>query len=211
MTGTSPPTPRKTLLMAGSAITAGAIVLFAGLIPAEYGRDPTGLGKLTGISALWSPAETKVDATVTASAARSYPARFRSDVISIPLGVESLDGGGQVSELEYKVHMQKGATLIYSWDVPGVANPEEFYTEFHGHTLESRDKMTVAEYRKATGTKDNGALVAPFDGIHGWYVQNQSVKPVTITLRLSGFYDLIPAGQPGNEAGLVAGVGPVRP
>ena len=136
MTEAAPPTQRRTLILAGSAIVTGALVLFAGLIPAEYGRDPTGLGKLTGISALWSPAETKVDATVTASAARSYPARFRSDVISIPLGVESLDGGGQANDLEYKVHMQKGATLIYSWEVPGVADPEEFYTEFHGHTLE---------------------------------------------------------------------------
>jgi hypothetical protein len=208
MIETAPPTQRKTLMLAASAIVAGALVLFGGLIPAEYGRDPTGLGKLTGISALWSPAETKVDASVTASAARSYPAPFRSDVISILLGVE---GGEQASELEYKVHMQKGATLIYSWDVPGIAEPEEFYSEFHGHTLESREKMTVADYRKATGTRDNGALVAPFDGIHGWYVQNQSVKPVTLTLRLSGFYDPIPAGKPGNEAGLVARQGPVRP
>jgi hypothetical protein len=208
MIETAPPTQRKTLMLTGSAIVAGALVLFGGLIPAEYGRDPTGLGKLTGISALWSPAEIIVDATVTASAAQSYPAPFRSDVISIPLGVE---GSEQTSELEYKVHMPKGATLIYSWEVPGIAESTEFYTEFHGHTLESREKMTVADYRKATGTKDNGALVAPFDGIHGWYVQNQSVKPVTMTLRLSGFYSLIPAGQPGNEAGLAARQGPLRP
>jgi hypothetical protein len=193
--------PRQTLVMLGSAALAGAVILFGGLIPAEYGRDPTGLGRLTGISALWAPAETKVDAKTTIAAARSYPDAFRSDVITIPLGVSDF---GQVYELEYKVRMKKGATLVYSWDVPGVPNPEEFYTEFHGHTLESREKMTVADYRKSTGTKDNGALSAPFDGIHGWYVQNQSVKPVKLTLRLAGFYDLIPAGQPGNEAGLVA-------
>jgi len=201
MIETAAPTRRKTIMLAGSAIVAGAIVLFAGLIPAEYGRDPTGLGKLTGVMALWSPPETKVDATVTASAARSYPTPFRSDVITIPLGVE---GSEQGSELEYKVHMQKGATLIYSWEVPGIADPTEFYTEFHGHTLESREAMTVADYRKSTGTSDNGALVAPFDGIHGWYVQNQSARPVTMKLRLSGFYELVPAGQPGNEAGLAA-------
>jgi hypothetical protein len=201
MTETAPPTQRKTLMLVGSAIVAGALVLFGGLIPAEYGRDSIGLGRLTGINALWSPAEIKVDGTVTASAAQSYSTPFRSDVISIPLGVE---GGEQTSELEYKVQMEKGATLIYSWEVPGIADQEEFYTEFHGHTLESREKMTVADYRKATGTKDNGALVAPFDGIHGWYVQNQSVRPVTLTLRVSGFYSLIPAGQPGNEAGLKA-------
>jgi hypothetical protein len=201
MTDVTTPTPRRALILIGSAFLLGALIVFAGLIPAEYGRDPIGFGNLTGISALWTPTETKVDAKVSTSAARSYPTPFRSDVVTIPLGVADL---GQEYELEYKVHMKKGATLIYRWDVPGVANPEEIYTEFHGHTLESRDKMTVADYRKATGIQDNGALVAPFDGIHGWYVQNQSLKPVTLTLRLSGFYDLIPSGQPGNEAGLSA-------
>ena len=86
----------------------------------------------------------------------------------------------------------------------GVADPEEFYTEFHGHTVIDSLSMTVAEYRKAVGVADNGVLVAPFAGIHGWYFQNQSVGAVKVKLRLAGFYTLIPAGEPGNEAGLSA-------
>ena len=62
----------------------------------------------------------------------------------------------------------------------------------------------MAEYRKAAGTTDNGVLVAPFAGIHGWYFQNQSVGAVKVKLRLAGFYTLIPAGEPGNEAELSA-------
>jgi hypothetical protein len=42
--------------------------------------------------------------------------------------------------------------------------------------------------------------VAPFEGIHGWYFQNQSDKALTVHLKLSGFYDLIPPGEYGNEA-----------
>jgi hypothetical protein len=210
MTDTAPPNPSRyrTLALLGTAIAVGALIVFGGLVPAEYGRDPIGLGKLTGISALWAPPETKVDAKVTAAAARSYDTPFRSDIVTISLGVFELK---QVDDLEYKVRMNKGATLIYSWDVPGIADPEEFYTEFHGHTPGVRETMTVADYRKATGTKDSGSLVAPFDGIHGWYVQNQSIKPVKLTLRLSGFYDLIPAGEPGNEAGIIAhGIGATK-
>jgi hypothetical protein len=30
--------------------------------------------------------------------------------------------------------------------------------------------------------------VAPFDGIHGWYFQNQSDKKVVVHLKLSGFF-----------------------
>jgi hypothetical protein len=64
--------------------------------------------------------------------------------------------------------------------------------------------MTVANYRKATGLSQRGALTAPFDGIHGWFFQNNGDMPVVVRLRLSGFYDLIPSGQAGNEAGIVA-------
>jgi hypothetical protein len=42
--------------------------------------------------------------------------------------------------------------------------------------------------------------------VHGWYLQNQSVNPVTVKLRVSGFYELIPPGETGNEAGIIANV-----
>jgi hypothetical protein len=62
----------------------------------------------------------------------------------------------------------------------------------------------VVEYRQATGTSSNGTLVAPIPGVHGWYLQNQSAKPVVVRLRLAGFYELVPPGEYGNEAGIVA-------
>jgi hypothetical protein len=31
-------------------------------------------------------------------------------------------------------------------------------------------------------------LTAPFDGVHGWYLQNQSDHPVVVRLQLAGFY-----------------------
>ena len=63
-------------------------------------------------------------------------------------------------------------------------------------------KPVVMEYRQSTGISGNGALVAPFEGVHGWYVQNQSDKPLTVHLKLSGFYELVPPGEYGNEAGV---------
>ena len=66
--------------------------------------------------------------------------------------------------------------------------------------------MTVSTYRQAFGLKQQGALTAPFDGIQGWQFSNSSEKPVVVRLRLAGFYELIPSGQPGNEAGIVANV-----
>ena len=211
MTGSSeaemmvPPLRRAVLRVTIGAIAAAAIVILVGILPAEYDRDPTGLGKLLGTSRLWAPEENVVKpaaGSVAAPASRSYPAPFRSDVILVPLAA----GGDpdRKDEIEYKVHLEKGGSLVYSWDVPGISNPDEFYTEFHGHTIESGKAMTVAYYRKATGLSDNGVLTVPFSGVHGWYLQNQSEKPVTVKLKLAGFYTLIPAGQPGNEAGIEA-------
>ena len=199
----APPSRRTILLVTLGSLATALLILFAGVLPAEYNRDPTGLGRLTAIARLWAPEEQKVaTANASAPASRSYPVPFRSDVIEIPLTTGDDTSGG--NELEYKVHLEKGAAYIYSWSVSGVSDPEEFYTEFHGHTVSDGKSMTVAEYRKATGTSDNGVLTAPFTGIHGWYFQNQSVGAVKVTLRLAGFYKLIPEGQPGNEKGLTA-------
>jgi hypothetical protein len=196
---------RGALVLLGSAIVAGGIVFVGAILPAEFGRDPLGLGRATGVTALWTPEERPVAASAEkAAASRSYPLPFRSDLIEVPLDTYE---SGRPSELEYKVHLRKGSTLIYSWEAPGVTNPDEFYSEFHGHTIARGRTMTVSEYRKAPGFRDNGALVAPFDGVHGWYFQNSTAHPVKVRVRLSGFYELVPAGQPGNEAGL-APVGP---
>lgn len=64
--------------------------------------------------------------------------------------------------------------------------------------------MTVAEYRKESGVSDKGTLTAPLDGIHGWYFLNTAEGPVRVKLRMTGFFDVIPPGEPGNEAGITA-------
>ena len=199
---------RHIVLLTATALIVALVILFGAILPAEYNSDPTGLGRLTGTAKLWAPTEQVVapaepnGVAARASDARSYPTAFRSDVVEVPLKASGDPERGD--EVEYKVHLKKGGSYVYSWSVSGIANPEEFYTEFHGHTLAQGAAMTVVYYRKATGTKDNGVLTAPFDGVHGWFFQNQSVKPVTVKLRIAGFYDLIPAGRPGNEMGLSA-------
>jgi hypothetical protein len=41
--------------------------------------------------------------------------------------------------------------------------------------------------------------------------ENRSAKAVTVRLKISGFYDLIPAGETGNKAGIVpSAAGPVE-
>jgi hypothetical protein len=102
--------------------------------------------------------------------------------------------------------MKKDATLIYEWSVADIPVSTEFYFDFHGHTLSDGKEMTVATYRKDTGTSANGALTAPFDGVHGWYFQNQSLNNVVVRVKISGFYELIQPGEAGNESHVIANV-----
>ena len=189
----------------GAAVLAALIVLGA-ILPAEFNRDPLGVGKLSGLSRLWAPQDKTVGADAGGAArAREYDIPFRTDVVEIPLG--DFLAGADKSELEYKVRMAKDATLTYSWEVVGATEPRDFHFDQHGHTTPVPGQpMTVSTYKQAFGLKQQGALTAPFDGIQGWQFSNSSETPVVVRLRLAGFYELIPAGQPGNEAGIVANV-----
>ena len=200
----------RLLLAIALALAAALLILFAAVLPAEYGRDPTGLGKLTGLDRLWAPKEIKLDASSGAGPlAREYPAAWRTDVIEIPLKAASNNPAD--FQIEYKVRMPKGATLIYDWEVVGAKYADDLYYDFHGHTVaEGGEAMTVATYKQAQASRAAGALTAAFDGIHGWFFQNGGLTPVTVRIRLAGFYELIPAGQPGNEAGVVANVPAAR-
>jgi hypothetical protein len=199
------PAGRLIALTAGGLIVA-TVAVFGAILPAEFNMDPLGIGKATGLSRLWAPPEVAFDASKagTGPLAREYDMAFRTDTIEIPL--RDGDDRTRGNELEYKVRMKQGATLIYEWSVADIEVPEEFYYDFHGHTTVEGQEMTVATYKQATGTSARGALTAPFDGVHGWFLQNQSAKAVVVNVKLSGFYELIEPGDIGNEGGIYANV-----
>jgi hypothetical protein len=205
MTHAAPPLRKgRLILLTMGALGLGALIVFGAVLPAEFNRDPLGLGKLTGLSRLWAPAETEVAAEAT-TRAREYATPFRTDVVEIPLG-GFLEGADR-SELEYKVRMAKDSTLIYAWEVVGAADERDFRFDQHGHTTPKPGQpMIVSTWRQDFGLKQHGALTAPFDGIQGWQFSNGGERPVVVRLRLSGFYELVPAGDPGNEAGIIANV-----
>jgi hypothetical protein len=203
--------PARTLLAAlvGAALAASALVICF-VLPAEFRIDPTGIGRLTGVMNLAPPKQVKAQDTAAdigavVAADRYYESGYRADTVSIPLASEAGQGG---SELEYKVRMKAGQTLVYSWIASGIKNPEQFYFDFHGEGggTVSAGESRVVEYRQIAGDRSSGMLVAPFDGIFGWYLQNQSERSVTIKLDMSGFYELIAPGEYGNEAGIKATV-----
>jgi hypothetical protein len=180
---------RKTLItVLGGGMIAAAAILVGVVLPAEYRIDPLGIGKATGLLQLAGPEHVEVavpPADASGSLARFYPAAFRTDTVEIALAAAG-DAEG-TDDLEWKVRMHSGATLVYSWSVDAPA--EEFYSDMHGESA-PMPEVKVVTYRKGSGIGSNGAIVAPFDGIHGWYLQNQAERPVVVKLQLSGFYEL---------------------
>lgn len=198
------PSKRSLLISIGAAAATAIVITFAAVLPAEYNKDPLGLGRLTGLSRLWAPEEVLVaPAAAGVPAAIRQPAAFRSDTFEIPLAADGDEG--RRNALEFKVRLPKGASLVYSWQADGLAIPEDLMFDFHGHTVAADAKggpVSVADYEKSSGASAHGSLTAPVDGIHGWYFRNRSAQPIKVRLKLSGFYQLVPSGEEGNLPGI---------
>jgi len=114
---------------------------------------------------------------------REYSADYRSDVIDIPLE--------PFGELEYKLGLNEGDAIVYQWDAVDLKEPEMLWAEFHGHTPPVNNVGDLMFYRKATGATERGTLVAPFTGIHGWYLRNDAEEAIVVRLKVAGFYELL--------------------
>jgi hypothetical protein len=110
------------------------------------------------------------------------PAKWRTDSIDVPVPA----GKG----LEYKLTMKKGETLVYSIDFGALADPGQMVSEFHGHTPQVNGVGDLMFYSKTGGSPQSGSFTAPWDGIHGWYLKNDSLRDVVVRLELAGFYEL---------------------
>lgn len=109
------------------ALGLGTALTVLVVLPAEYGVDPTGFGRLTGLVAISAPPEVVVETKLLAPAevARVEPVPFREDKVSLEIGAF----GESLGALEYKVSLDAGQTMLYSWRA---SKPVIF--EFHGHT-----------------------------------------------------------------------------
>ena len=84
--------------------------------------------------------------------------------------------------VEFNYRMEKGGMMVYSWTAS-----DSVVWDFHGEPKGS--KAGYAEsYAMGEGKEGNGGFMAPTTGIHGWFWENQSDKPVTVTLKTAGHY-----------------------
>jgi len=92
---------------------------------------------------------------------------------------------------EYKLHFAKDERFEYLWETDGT----ELFYDFHGEP-EGDTSGYFKTFKKSTSNQDSGFIVTEFSGTHGWYWKNNSVLPVTITLKTNGEYQLPDSGSP---------------
>ena len=187
---------RSTLIAIGVAI----VLLVTIVLPSEYAIDPTGVGRALGLTHMGEikqqlAAEAHSD-EMAAPAPVEAPPAAAPEVVAEARPVETPAepapaAAGKSDEAsftlkpsegtEYKLTMQEGAKVNFTWSVEGgVVN-----YDLHG-TARSGSETS---YRKGREVQtDTGELVAAFDGAHGWFWRNRGKQDVTVTLRVSGDY-----------------------
>ncbi|WDA35032.1 hypothetical protein [Sphingobium sp. YC-XJ3] len=168
---------RATLIALGAA----AVILVTTVLPAEYGVDPTGIGRVLGLTEM---GETKqADAASHAAsaapvAASPVPALKAGEPVEVKLTLAPNEGR------EVKATMKAGGEFDYRWATDG---PEVRF-ELHGEPAgAASDDYT--SYEKGSSAGASGKFRAPFDGTHGWYWKNRTGQPVTITVTATGDFE----------------------
>ena len=211
------PSVRLLVIATAVALVAAGAILVAFVLPAEYGIDPLGTGravgltdlsKVTGEPAKPASAEHAVPAAQTAESAKTIinpvlvtlpgadaptvkdtfiAQRDRFQFDSREITLEPGEG------MEIKYNMKKGAGLLYSWTTSAPV-----FFEFHGEPDVKPAGKEGTDYYESYELDDkkgrdgsHGTFLAPSTGIHGWFWENKSDKPVTLKLRSAGFFDWI--------------------
>ncbi|KJY73062.1 transmembrane anchor protein [Vibrio coralliilyticus] len=181
---------RSTLI----ALVAAVAVLITVVLPAEYAIDPTGAGRLLGLTEMGEikeqlaqeAAEDQARSEVASTLAVAKPVaqpqpETVEEVPSVPewkdkIMISLKPGQGA----EVKLTMEEGKTATFAWTSKG--GPVNFDTHGDGNG-------NSISYEKGRGVpEDEGELVAAFTGNHGWFFRNRNDSTVMVILRTSGEY-----------------------
>jgi hypothetical protein len=184
-TATAAPSRRAILVAAALAFAAATVLLVAIVLPAEYGIDPVGTGRALGLTALGQgaadapvppPSGERLAPTMKGPVAL-YPAGFKVDAREFTLG--------PYEYVEYKYRMERGATLLFSWQADGGV-VQDLHSVPEGGASKNEQSFDNQPRRQA-----DGSFAAPFSGIHGWFWENPGGASVRVRVTTAGFYSSV--------------------
>ena len=172
-----------------AAALVAATLLVTAILPAEFGIDPTGIGRALGLAQMGEIKASLAAGPRTGDAASSPgPQSTPAPVAVEAAGTASQDTvtvtlkHGEAAEI--KLTMRKDASVRYEWSTGGV--PVNYDT--HGDPVGAPKDFYHGYGKGRNRTGDAGTLQAAFDGKHGWFWRNRSGTEATITLKTSGDY-----------------------
>ncbi len=186
---------RSTLI---AAAAAGALLVTV-VLPAEYGVDPTRVGRILGLTTMGeikSQLAEEAEMDAQAPAASDQRSSLSDGILGFFVGTAQAQEAGEAwsdeisftlapgEGAEWKLVMEEGAVAEYAWEAEGgVVN-----YDLHGDGDGDGDGQSVS-YEKGRGQPaDEGEVTAAFAGNHGWFWRNRDRGEVTVTLRLRGDY-----------------------
>lgn len=198
---------KKLLASTLIALAAAGVLLVTVVLPAEYGIDPFGVGSALGIKGMSAQSEetdsVEADSVEAAAAPATVEVSAAAAVAPIPAPTEDSAETPDVwksavayrtDELsltlapnegaEIKALMRTGERLVFSWEANALVN-----FDMHGEVAGAKSNEFTSYWKGRQEQSGHGAFVAPFDGTHGWYWRNRGIKPVTVTVKTSGFYE----------------------
>jgi len=183
------PTLAQLLKSTVIAIIMAIILLVMVILPAEYGTDPTGVGRLLGLKEMGEIKMSLLDESYKESSQQNTTPSIEIDhteevMVNNTINkdvVEITIEPGQA--IEIKLEMKSGSLVQYEWKtIMGGLN-----YNLHGDGYKGSQQFI--SYKKGRMVpSDSGELKAEFDGYHGWFWRNREKFSVTVSLQTSGDY-----------------------
>jgi uncharacterized cupredoxin-like copper-binding protein len=213
------PSTGKLLRSTAIAALIAAGLLVTAVLPAEYGIDPTSLGRALGLTRM---GEIKVSLAAEAAAGETAAARTAQAATSAGGAHDHEHDGGHEHAVAEAPAVESPSTPLAAETAaarentvtvalkPGEAaeiklsmrkdtrvrfewsaagGPVNYDT--HGDPVNAPKGFYHGYGKGRDSAGEAGTLTAAFDGKHGWYWRNRSGANVTITLKTSGDYEQI--------------------
>lgn len=183
---------RSTLI---ALVTASAILVTI-VLPSEYAIDPTGIGRILGLTEMGeikaqlaeeAAADAAKDAAKAAAAttgnagAAPAPARIPAQVENGTAWRDEMHivlKPGQGAEV--KLNMKAGEQAEFSWIAEGGVVNFDTHGDGGGHSISYEKGRAVPA--------SDGFIQAAFSGSHGWFWRNRGDADVTVIVRTRGQY-----------------------
>ena len=188
------------------ALLLSIVILVSAVLPAEYGIDPIGTGKLFGFSKLHVSEKQEKNQQQTTTQ-KVFPLIKMEKAGSGPEVKRPFEADNPAPEkqyaerentikvivpagkgIEYKIYMLKYGKMKYEW----TTNKGIVYFDFHGEVKQAKEVNDVyfESYTLAYSNNMVGTFYAPYEGKHGWFFRNNEKKDIIVTIKLKGQYSI---------------------